>query len=63
MATEGQLVIAGADGSAESAAALEWASGHAAATGATRRAVMAWHYLTAAGPAPVGVAPAIASPS
>lgn len=58
MSTEGQLVVVGADGSAESVAALKWAAAYAAATGARIRAVMAWHYPTAFGPAPAGVAPA-----
>ena len=56
MATEGQLVVAGADGSAQPVAALRWAAGYAAAPGV--RAVMAWQYPTAAGPAPAGVASA-----
>jgi nucleotide-binding universal stress UspA family protein len=58
MATEGKLVVVGADGSAESVAALKWAAAYASVTGARLRAVTAWHYPTAAGPAPVGVAPA-----
>jgi nucleotide-binding universal stress UspA family protein len=51
------VVAVGVDGSAESIAALRWASQYAAATGATVRAVRAWHYPSAVGPAPVGVAP------
>jgi nucleotide-binding universal stress UspA family protein len=51
------LVVVGIDGSAQSVAALHWAASYAAATGASVRAVMAWHYPAAAGPAPVGVAP------
>ena len=51
------VVVTGVDGSAESIAALIWASHYAEATGATVRAVLAWHYPAAAGPAPVGVAP------
>jgi nucleotide-binding universal stress UspA family protein len=58
MATEGQLVVVGVDGSAESVAALRWAGAYAAATGSRLRAVMAWHYPAAVGPAPGGVAPA-----
>ncbi len=58
MATEGQLVVVGVDGSAESVAALKWAAAYAGATGARLRVVMAWHYPATVGPAPVGVAPA-----
>ena len=60
MATEGSAeprVVVGVDGSAESIGALKWAASYAAATGATITAVLSWHYPTAAGPAPVGVAP------
>ena len=53
----GPVVVAGVDGSAESVAALSWASRYAAATGGTVRAVLAWHYPAAAGLAPAGVAP------
>jgi nucleotide-binding universal stress UspA family protein len=49
-------VVAGLDGSAESIAALAWASRYAAATGAQVRAVHAWHYPAAFG-VPVGKAP------
>ncbi|MGO8884945.1 MAG: universal stress protein [Streptosporangiaceae bacterium] len=56
--TAAPLVVVGVDGSAESVAALRWAAGYVKATGATLRAVMAWHYPAAVGPAPVGVAPA-----
>ncbi len=52
-----QQVVVGVDGSAESVAALKWAARYAAATGARVRAVIAWHFPAAAGPAPVGVAP------
>jgi nucleotide-binding universal stress UspA family protein len=38
------VVVAGVDGSAESIAALRWASRYAAATGALVRAVHAWQY-------------------
>lgn len=64
MTSEGetrQVVVAGVDGSAESIAALAWASRYAAATGATLRAVLAWHYPAAVGQAPVGVAPGTVS--
>ena len=57
-AEAGQVVVAGVDGSAESIAALDWAVRHGRATGATVRAVHAWHYPAAAGVAPVGVTPA-----
>jgi nucleotide-binding universal stress UspA family protein len=52
-----ELVVVGVDGSAESVAALRWAARYAAATGARVRALLAWHYPSAAGEAPVGVAP------
>jgi nucleotide-binding universal stress UspA family protein len=52
-----QVVVAGADGSPESVAALAWAGRYAAATGATVRAVRAWHFPTAAGLPPEGKAP------
>jgi nucleotide-binding universal stress UspA family protein len=52
-----QVVVAGVDGSAGSIAALGWASRYAAATGATVRAVHAWHYPTAASAPPVGLTP------
>lgn len=61
MATEGQLVVIGVDGSPESVAALKWAAAYGAATGARLRAVMAWHYPAPVGIAPVGVAPAAIS--
>jgi nucleotide-binding universal stress UspA family protein len=54
-------VVVGVDGSAESVAALKWAASYATATGGHIRAVMAWHYPSAVGPAPVGVAPASVS--
>jgi nucleotide-binding universal stress UspA family protein len=44
-----ELVIVGVDGSASSERALAWAARYAKGTGATMRAVLAWHY-----PAPVG---------
>jgi len=57
MTTSGtQLAIVGVDGSAESVTALKWAAHYAAGCKATLRAVMAWHYPSAAGLAP-GVTP------
>ena len=59
MADEGearQVVAVGIDGSAESIAALGWASRYATAMGAKVRAVHAWHYPAAFG-VPVGKAP------
>jgi nucleotide-binding universal stress UspA family protein len=55
---ERRLVVVGVDGSTQSIAALHWAARYAAATGAAVRAVLAWHYPSAAGGPPVGVAPA-----
>ena len=52
-----ELVVVGVDGSAESVAGLRWAARYATATGARVRALLAWHYPTVAGEAPVGVAP------
>jgi len=52
-----QVVVAGIDGSPESVAALSWAGRYAATTGATVRAVRAWHFPTAAGLPPEGKAP------
>jgi nucleotide-binding universal stress UspA family protein len=63
MTSEGsksQLAVVGVDGSAESVAALRWAARYAAATGATVRALLAWHYPAAVGEAPVGVAVGLA---
>jgi nucleotide-binding universal stress UspA family protein len=60
MTSEGSgqhLVVVGVDGSAESVAALKWAAHYAEATGSTVQALLAWHYPTAAGVPPVGVAP------
>lgn len=51
------VVVAGADGSPESIAALRWASRYATAVGAPLRAVWAWHYPAAVGPAPPVVTP------
>ena len=50
-------MVVGVDGSASSVAALRWAARYAAATGAVMRAVLAWHYPTAAGQPPEGLAP------
>lgn len=57
MTTERQLVVVGVDGSAASVAAIKWAAEYGAATGARVRALQAWHYPAAVGPAPPGVAP------
>jgi len=53
----GQLVVVGVDGSDESISALRWAGHYGAASGATVRAVRAWHFPAAAGQAPIGKAP------
>ena len=53
-----ELVVVGVDGSRASEAALAWATRYADAMGARLRAVLAWHYPSAAGTPPVGVAPA-----
>lgn len=60
MTAEGrtELVVVGVDGSLASKAALAWAARYAHAIGARLRAVLAWHYPSAAGSPPVGVAPA-----
>jgi nucleotide-binding universal stress UspA family protein len=50
-------VVVGVDGSAESVGALQWAAAYAAATGATINAVLSWHFPTAAGIVPPGIAP------
>ncbi len=52
-----ELVVVGVDGSEESVAALAWAARYASAVGAQVRVVAAWHYPTAAGTAPIGMAP------
>ena len=49
------LVVVGVDGSEESVQALRWAARYGAATGASVRAVLAWHYPTAASVPPVVV--------
>jgi nucleotide-binding universal stress UspA family protein len=60
MASEGDArpsAVVGVDGSEGSVAALRWAVRYGAATGTPVRAVLAWHYPTAAGQPPVGHAP------
>jgi nucleotide-binding universal stress UspA family protein len=52
-----ELVVVGVDGSAESVAALAWASRYASASGARVRALLAWHYPGAAGGPAEGVTP------
>jgi nucleotide-binding universal stress UspA family protein len=52
-----EVVVVGVDGSAESLAALRWAARYGDKTGATIRAVRAWHYPAAVGPGPSGRAP------
>ena len=53
-----ERVLVGVDGSESSVTALKWAAHYAQATGGTIRAVLAWHYPSAAGVAPTGVMPA-----
>jgi nucleotide-binding universal stress UspA family protein len=57
MTTEGELIVVGVDGSQESVGALTWAARYGAATAGRVRALLAWHYPSAVGPAPPGVAP------
>jgi len=60
MASEGDArppAVVGVDGSDGSVAALRWAVRYGAATGTPVRAVLVWHYPTAAGQPPVGHAP------
>jgi nucleotide-binding universal stress UspA family protein len=60
MASEGDArppAVVGVDGSDQSVAALRWAIRYGAATGTPVRAVLAWHYPTAAAQPPVGHAP------
>ena len=59
MTTEGktELVVVGVDGSPASEVALAWAARYADAIGARLRATLAWHYPSAAGGPPLGVAP------
>jgi nucleotide-binding universal stress UspA family protein len=55
--TAAETVIVGVDGSDSSTAALDWAARYAEATGDELIAILAWHYPSAAGGPPVGVAP------
>jgi nucleotide-binding universal stress UspA family protein len=57
MTTEPELIVVGVDGSPESVGALTWAAGYGKACGARIRALLAWHYPSAVGPGPPGVAP------
>ena len=50
-------VVVGVDGSEGSVAALRWAARYGAATGTPVRAVLVWHYPTAAAVPPVGHVP------
>ncbi|HEX5190133.1 MAG TPA: universal stress protein [Streptosporangiaceae bacterium] len=52
-----ERIIVGVDGSRESETALAWAARYAHATGGRLVAILAWHYPSAAGGPPVGVAP------
>ena len=52
-----ETVIVGVDGSPPSTSALAWAARYAHAAGASLRAVLAWHYPSAAGLPPVGHTP------
>jgi len=52
------LVVVGVDGSEGSLAALRWAARYGAATKTPVKAVLVWHYPTAAAQPPVGHAPA-----
>ncbi len=52
-----ETVVVGVEGSQASVAALAWAARYAHAIGASLRAVLAWHYPSAAGGPPTGVAP------
>jgi nucleotide-binding universal stress UspA family protein len=57
MTTERELIVVGVDGSPESVAALTWAARYGMASGGRIRALLAWHYPSAVGPSPPGVAP------
>jgi len=60
MATDGstERVVVGVDGSPAAALAMAWAARYAKATGASIRAVMAWHFPAPVGPVPpVGLTP------
>lgn len=52
------LVVVGVDGSEHAKEALRWAAAYGLATGAPVRAILCWHYHTAALEAPVEKAPA-----
>jgi Universal stress protein family len=52
------LVVVGVDGSEGSLAALRWAALYGAATKTPVKAVLVWHYPTAAALPPVGHLPA-----
>lgn len=56
--SKAETVVVGIDGSPASATVLNWAARYATALGSSVKVVMAWHFPAAAGPAPVGVAPA-----
>jgi nucleotide-binding universal stress UspA family protein len=51
------LVVVGVDGSEGSLAALRWAARYGAATNTPVKAVLVWHYPTAAAQPPVGHLP------
>lgn len=57
-----ERVVVGVDGSPASDLAMAWAARYARATGASVRAIMAWHYPSAAGYQSAPVAPG-ASPA
>jgi nucleotide-binding universal stress UspA family protein len=57
MTTEQELIVVGVDGSQESVGALAWAARYGAACGARIHALLAWHFPSAVGPSPPGVAP------
>jgi nucleotide-binding universal stress UspA family protein len=62
MTSEGDVrppVVVGVDGSEGSVAALRWAVGYGAATGIPVRALLVWHYPTAAGLPQVGHVPEV----
>lgn len=60
MTTDGrnEHVLVGVDGSQSAATALKWAAHYARMTGGSIRAVLAWHYPSAAGVPPIGLVPA-----
>lgn len=57
MTTKQELIVVGVDGSQESVGALAWAARYGAACGARIHALLAWHFPSAVGPSPPGVAP------